>query len=54
MIAQFATRQLLPLQVIADKADRWGIVPHVKRQIFHAPIISITLQQMIRWHPVNL
>ena len=36
------------------QADRWGIVPHVKGQIFHAPIISITLQQMVRRHPVNL
>ena len=31
-----------------------GIVPHIKRQIFHAPIISITLQQVIRRHPVDL
>ena len=30
------------------KADFWrSIVPHVKRQIFHAPIISITLKQII-------
>ena len=30
-----------------------GVVPHVKRQIFHAPVVSLTLQQVIRRHPVD-
>ena len=35
------------------KADRWSIVPHVKCQVLHAPIISPTLQQVIRRHRVD-
>ena len=54
MIAQFDTRQLLPLQAIATKPTLWRVVPHVERQILYAPIISLTLQQMIRRHPADL
>src|SRR5437588_6539230 len=37
------------------EADRWrGVVPHVKRQVFHAPVVSLTWQQIICRHPGNL
>ena len=47
-----------PVVASADdgrKADFWrSIVPHVKRQVLHAPLVTVTSQQVIRRHPVDL
>src|SRR5437667_4272985 len=36
------------------RADRWGVVPHVNRQVFHAPVVPGTKQKIARRHPGDL